>query len=115
MRPSTALEALSVVFYLSLLCLILLFHLVELGDHEVVEGVCVPCSHERGENPPPDAHETTKVSEDVQEAVTRAHVFNAISVHLDGYSYVLLIVIKWVNMSFNQVEDVIFLYGSPCV
>ena len=73
MRPSTALQELS-FFVIASLSMTLLFLFVELGDHEVVESVCVPRSHESCKNPPPDAHETTKVSEDVKEVVSRARV-----------------------------------------
>ena len=65
-------------------------HFVQLRDHEVVEGVCVPRCHECREDPSEDAHKTSKLSEKVEEIIPAARIFKTIQIHLNHEPHPLL-------------------------
>ena len=91
-------------------------HFVQLRDHEVVEGVCVPCSHESGEDPPENAHETTKLSEKVEEVIPGARVVESIQVHLDRESHPLVwLLLQGINCSLFQMEQFVIWMIRPFV
>ena len=97
---------------LTSLCL----YFVELGDHEVVEGVCVPRRHERREKPSENAHETSKLGQKVQKVISNARVVQPIEVHLDSDSHPLSrFLLQRQHASLLNVEQIFVLDGSPVV
>ena len=62
---------------------LVLFHLIQLADHKVVERLEVPYPHERAKDPSKDAHETTEGRKAVQDCEARPRVVNCIQVHFN--------------------------------
>ena len=91
-------------------------HFVQTRDHVVVKRIEVPGGHQESKYLAPDANETTKVCEQVQNRVSGARVLHPIHVHLNRDaqpSFVLPLIGK--DLLLGQREQVLIHSRGPLI